>query len=149
MNLVLAFSPNIVSSFQSKILVVIGLALMGLGVVIFIIGLIRFRNEESRMVKKLRRLEVNAKLVDGTKLLNELRLKLGNGLSEYDVAISDRPTLAELSIQGIVYKEQRRTASGPHQYDLGYWKMTEFGNRIMQHLDRHQLSSHKEGIGLE
>ena len=69
-------------------------------------------------------------------ILNEYRLELTTGVSEYDVPVQTRPVFQELCLKGIVQVEQRRTYSGPHQHDQSYWKLTDVGKEVIQYLER-------------
>jgi len=69
-------------------------------------------------------------------VLHEYRLELTTGVSEYDVPVPIRPMFQEFCLKGIVQVEQRRTYSGPHQYDQSYWILTDFGKEVIQYLER-------------
>ncbi len=69
-------------------------------------------------------------------VLNEYRLELTTGVSEYDVPVPTRPVFQELCLKRIVQVQQRRTYSGPHQYDQSYWIFTDFGKECIQYLEK-------------
>lgn len=69
--------------------------------------------------------------VDEQRTLNEYENKLATGLLEYDVPLPTRDILAQLSLQQIVHLEQHRVTSGSHEYDVGYWVLTDIGKQVL------------------
>lgn len=98
------------------------------------------------IVEELRSLSIFDGIpIDATTVLYQLREQLAVGISEYQVQVIERPILAQLALRKIVQLEQRRKASGPRQYDEGYWILTEFGKEVIRYLETNQQVLDTEG----
>ena len=68
----------------------------------------------------------------------------GSVTSEADSNAS-RSVFDNLSLWGLAQLEQRRTASGPHQYDVGYWILTDLSKKVIQHLESEEKPTSDKG----
>lgn len=95
------------------------------------------------------------RIIDGrsgniTRILYHDREKLAVGLSNYETSVQDKLVLAQLNLRKIVKLEQRRTASGPRQYDEGFWVLTELGKEVILYLEKNkQILDYRGKVGQE